>query len=117
MKDILKDKSLRTMPYDVPEGYFEGLRQSLSQKKERQTARLSKYIAVAASFALLVTAGGWFLSSRTQSDLSYEDYIVFSDDMTNTIMYEEEQWYAEAATEEDMIEYLIYIGAEIDELY
>jgi hypothetical protein len=51
------------------------------------------------------------------SDFSQEDYIVFSDEMTSTIMYEEDLWYADAATEEDMIEYLIYIGTEIDELY
>ena len=117
MKDILNNKSLKTMPYDVPEGYFEGLRQSLGQKRERQQIMWSRYIAAAACLAFLVATGGWFLSSKPQPDFSYEDYIVFSDEMTNTIMYEEEQWYAEAATEEDMIEYLIYIGAEIDELY
>ena len=117
MKDILNNKSLKTMPYDVPEGYFEGLRQSLSQKRERQQIMWPRYIAAAACLAFLVAAGGWFLSSKSQPDFFYEDYIVFSDEMTNTIMYEEEQWYAEAATEEDMIEYLIYIGAEIDELY
>lgn len=117
MKDILNNKSLKTMPYDVPEGYFEGLRQSLGHKRERQQITWSRYIAAAACLAFLVAAGGWFLSSKSQPDFSYEDYIVFSDEMTNTIMYEEEQWYADAATEEDMIEYLIYIGAEIDELY
>ena len=105
------------MPYDVPEGYFEGLRQSLSQKRERQQIMWPRYIAAAACLAFLVAAGGWFLSSKSQPDFSYEDYIVFSDEMTNTIMYEEEQWYADAATEDDMIEYLIDTGTEIYELY
>jgi hypothetical protein len=46
-----------------------------------------------------------------------EDYIVFSDEMTSTIMEEDDMWYADAATEDDMIEYLIDTGAEIYELY
>ena len=105
------------MPYEIPEGYFENLRESLMQKTGRRAVRWPAYIAVAASFALMIAAGGWLFSSRGQSDFTQEDYIVFSEDMTNTIMYEEEEWYADAATEEDMIEYLIYTGTEIEELY
>ena len=105
------------MPYDLPEGYFDSLRASLTKEVGKQTRRWPAYIAVAASLALLVAAGGWFLSDRAAADFSQEDYIVFSDDMTNTIMYEDDMWYADAVSEEDLIEYLIYTGTEIDELY
>ena len=117
MNDILDNKSLKAMPFEVPDGYFDNLQASLVQQTARQTRRWPAYIAVAASVALLVAAGGWALRGDAQSDFSQEDYIVFSDDMTNTVMYEDDLWYADAATEEDMIEYLIYIGTEIDELY
>lgn len=117
MNDILDNKSLKAMPYDVPEGYFDNLRSSLLQKSVKPQKRWPSYIAIAASFALLIAAGGWLMLNDKPSDFSQEDYIVFSDDMTNTVMYEDDLWYADAATEEDMIEYLIYIGTEIDELY
>ena len=101
MKDILKDKSLKAMPYEVPEGYFEGLRSSLERKNTGPARVWIKYVAIAASVILFAAAGGWFISNKP----------------TNTLMYDTDGWYAEAATEDDMIEYLIYIGAEIDELY
>ena len=64
-----------------------------------------------------MAAGTWFLGNDAHPDFSLEDYIVFSDEMTNTIMDEDEMWYADAATEDDLIEYLIYTGTEIYELY
>lgn len=117
MKDILDTKSLKAMPYNTPEGYFDDLQSSLLQRTVKQTRRWPAYIAIAASFALLVAAGGWLLRNNDPSDFSQEDYIVFSEEMTNTMMYEEELLYADAATEEDMIEYLIDTGTEIYELY
>lgn len=117
MNDILDNKSLKIMPYSTPEGYFDNLRSSLLMKSVKQKKRWPVYIAIAASFALLIATGGWLMFNDKTSDFSQEDYIVFSDEMTSTIMYEEDLWYADAATEEDMIEYLIYIGTEIDELY
>ena len=117
-KDILKDdKALKEMPFSTPEGYFDNLQSSLLLKSVKQKRRWPAYIAIAASIALLIAAGGWLMLNNSPTDFSQEDYIVFSDEMTNTIMYEEDLWYADAATEEDMIEYLIYIGTEIDELY
>ena len=118
MNDILDNKSLKTMPYSTPEGYFDNLQSSLlKQATGKQSRRWPAYIAIAASFALLILAGGMIFNTNSPSEFSQEDYITFSDDMTSTIMYEEDLWYADAATEEDMIEYLIYIGTEIDELY
>jgi hypothetical protein len=45
------------------------------------------------------------------------DYIVFSDDMTNTLLYDIDELYADALSDDDIIEYLIYTGVEIEELY
>lgn len=105
------------MPYDLPEGYFDSLLASLTKEVGKQPRRWLAYIAIAASFTMGIAAGSWFLRGDAQSDFSQEDCIVFSDEMTNTIMYEEDMWYADAATEDDLIEYLIYTGTEIDELY
>jgi hypothetical protein len=117
MNDILDNKTLRSMPYDVPEGYFDDLQTSLQHKVGKQTRRWPAFVAAAASLALLISVGGWLLSKDAQSDFTMEDYIVFSDEMTSTIMEEDDMWYADAATEDDMIEYLIDTGAEIYELY
>jgi hypothetical protein len=66
-------------------------------------------------FALLVAAGGFFLG-RSSVSYSEEGYLGYSDyEMIETV-YETEDMYADAITEDDIIEYLIYIGAEIDEL-
>jgi hypothetical protein len=117
MNDILDNKILKAMPHKVPEGYFDNLHASLIQNKGKQTRKWPALIAVAASFALLMAAGTWFLGKDVRPDFSLEDYIVFSDEMTNTIMDEDEMWYADAATEDDLIEYLICTGTEIYELY
>lgn len=120
MKDILNDKSLKSMPYDLPEGYFEGLKKDLKEcRKDRRSGlkRFTPYAAMAAMFALLVAAGGFFLERASEEEFSQEDHIAFSDEMTS-IMYDEmEEQYADAMTEDDIIEYLIYTGTEIDELY
>ncbi len=118
MKDILDNKSLKVTPYDVPDGYFENLQKSICEKTGSTSARRwPTYAAIAASFALLLAAGGWIFSNTANAGFSQEDYIVFSDDMTNTVLLEESELYAEAATEDDIIEYLIYTGTEIEELY
>ena len=50
-------------------------------------------------------------------NFSEEDYIVFSEDLTNTIIYGADDLYADVATEDDIMEYLIYSDIDIDELY
>ena len=122
--DILKqDGNLKEMPFSLPEGYMESLRKELKTIPQRNTKkipifnRIIPYVSLAAAFAMIVTIGGFILEKTTQQDLSYEDYIVFSDDMTNTIFYDTEELYADALSDDDIIEYLIYTGVEIEELY
>lgn len=122
--DILKqDGNLKEMPFSLPEGYMESLRKELKTIPQRNTKkipifnRIIPYVSLAAAFAMIVTIGGFILEKTTETDLSYEDYIVFSEDMTNTIFYNTETQYAEAFSDEDIIEYLIHTGVEIEELY
>lgn len=122
--DILKKEGyLKEMPFCLPEGYMESLSNELKAIPQRDTKkipmfqRLVPYISLAAAFAMIVTIGGFILEKTTETDLSYEDYIVFSEDMTNTIFYDTETQYAEAFSDEDIIEYLIHTGVEIEELY
>ena len=125
-RDILKDTpQLKATPYDVPDGYFDSLKQSLKSipTPEASTVvpwmKVMTYTAFAAAVALLVTVGGFFLKGGSDSDFTEEDYIVFSGSPTDVYYYEDGEYYAEAETidYQDIAEYLIYIGAEIDELY
>ena len=122
--DILKqDGNLKEMPFSLPEGYMESLRKELKTIPQRNTKKISifnrilPYVSLAAAFAMIVTIGGFILEKTTEQDLSYEDYIVFSDDMTNTLLYDTDELYADALSDDDIIEYLIYTGVEIEELY
>ena len=116
MKDILDNKALKAMPYDVPSGYFERLRESLGSKESHQgTRRWPAYMA-AAAFALLMAAGSFFLGRVSGPDFTGNDYIVFSEGMTNAITYED-YIYADVLSEDDIIEYLIYTDTELEELY
>ena len=122
--DILKqDGNLKEMPFSLPEGYMESLRKELKTTPQRNTKkipifnRIIPYVSLAAAFAMIVTIGGFILEKTTQQHLSYEDYIVFSDDMTNTLLYDTDELYADALSDDDIIEYLIYTGVEIEELY
>ena len=126
MKDILQDNNLRQMPYSTPEGYFEGLKAGLKMIPAREKSgtrvlrKVARYTAIAASVALLFTAGRFIFGKMADADeFTEEDYIVFSDDMTNAIYqesYTEQYASTQQLTEEDYIEYLIYIGVEIEEL-
>lgn len=123
--DILQSSpELKKMPYTVPEGYFSSLKHELATKTKAAPVvrvsfwrRLAPYVSLAAMFVFMVAAGGFFLEHMTdQEDYSYEDFIVFSDSMTNTIYYETAEQYAEASEpdEEDIVEYLIYIGVSAE---
>lgn len=117
--DILNNLSdeLREMPYSVPEGYFDGLRESLlatgNSYKERSFAgKIMPYVSMAAAFLLLVTAGTFILERTTSSDdMTYEDYMVYSDMMIEH-EYDDEELHvlANEVEAEDIVEYLIYTG-------
>ena len=126
MKDILQDNNLRQMPYSTPDGYFEGLKAGLKMIPVREKSgtrvlrKVVRYTAIAASVALLFTAGRFIFGKLAGADeFTEEDYIVFSDEMTNAIYqesYTEQYASTQKLTEEDLIEYRIDIGVEIEEL-
>lgn len=119
-KDILRDNpQLKAMPYETPSGYFDNLKDELKMvsKKPVIWKRVVPYAAVAAVSALLIAAGGFFLTRYDDIEFTQEDYIVFSEDMTNTIFYDSDEQYADVLTEDEIIEYLIYSNVDIEELY
>lgn len=122
--DILKrDGDLKEMSFSLPEGYMDSLRKELKTIPQRNVKKISifrrmtPYISLAAAFALIVTVGRFILENTTEDDFSHEDYIVFNEDMTNTLYDETDEQYADALSDEDIMEYLIYTGVEIEELY
>lgn len=123
-KDILNDcTELKKMPFTTPEGYFEQFKAAAYRPKADSLSlwkRMVPYISVAASFIFLVTAGTLILErSVKQQDMTQEDYIMFSDNMMNTISYDidEDAWIADAEiNNEDIINYLIYSGITAEEV-
>lgn len=116
-QDILTSQpTLKERPYTVPDGYFEAFKaEAISKSSTSASKPLSKlvpYLAVAASVALLLGLGLSF-SRKSIDTLSEEDYILFSDNLIRTYFDESDvtEQFAEAELyDEDIIEYLIYIG-------
>lgn len=116
--DILASRSeLKKMPFGVPEGYFDAFKADISKTSgQRQSPTSWKksvpYMAAAACLALLATVGTIAITRAGQHDpYTLEDYILLSDNLISTTLYEEsEQMAAAEMLEEDIIEYLIYIG-------
>lgn len=124
-RDILRDTpQLKATPYDVQDGYFDSLKQSLKSIPTPEASpvvpwmKVMTYTAFAAAVALLVTVGGFFLKGGSDSDFTEEDYIVFSGSPTDVYYYEDGEYYAEAETidYQDIAEYLIYIGASVESI-
>lgn len=117
-KDILQScKELKEMPYSVPEGYFDSIKQEIVRMNNSapvQTniwSKMAPFLAMAAMFLFILTVGTLFLKESTQeSELTAEDYIVFSDSMISTYYNDEQLASAEVMSEDDIIEYLIYSG-------
>ena len=121
-RDILQEASLKNRPYSTPEGYFESFKEkAVKYSKPAKVTPLqfkrilTTAVSMAAMFILMVTAGTMFLKSVTpDSDLTQEDYIVFSDGYFDLELYDTDgmaEQYADASiSEEDIIEYLIYTG-------
>lgn len=118
-KDILTlHKELKDNPYSAPEGYFDSFRDKMTRRVPSEETSLWKrtipYLAMAASFALLLTAGSLVLDKMTpDGEISQEDFIIFSDNLINTYLYDDESTLQMADAElqnEDIIEYLIYTG-------
>ena len=120
-RDILQEASLKKCPYSVPEGYFESLKEKAVKYSKPAPAPVFQFkkvlmtaVSMAAMFILMVTAGTFLLEKSTPSeDLTHEDYIVFSDGYFDLEMYEgnmSEQYADASISDEDIVEYLIYIG-------
>ena len=120
-RDILQEASLKKCPYSVPEGYFESLKEKAVKYSKPAPVPVFQFkkvlmtaVSMAAMFILMVTAGTFLLEKSTPSeDLTHEDYIVFSDGYFDLEMYEgnmSEQYADASISDEDIVEYLIYIG-------
>ena len=121
-KDILRNPEMKKTPYSVPEGYFDSLKTQVRkyagphQVPVNIWSRLAPYAGIAAMFLFILLLGKTFVRQEASSEAitseadSYEDYIVFSDVSSDISM----RYLAEENIEiyeEDIIEYLIYIGA------
>ena len=72
----------KKIEYKVPDGYFENLRSRLSEipAQEKQPSRMQKitpYLALAACFAVAVLAGNLILNRTTAPAASDEDIIEY----------------------------------------
>ena len=122
--DILKDcTELKQMPFSVPEGYFESFKKKNAMPVCRKVSlwnRMAPYAAMAAVFVFLVSAGTFLLEkSSPDYNMTEEDYVMFADNMMNTIAYEMEfgSQIAEAdLSDEDIINYLIYTGVTAEHI-
>ena len=126
-KDILQDIKLKNNPYSVPAGYFDALKTQARKYAEPTKvvrvnfwARLAPYAGIAAMFLFVLVLGKVFVNKdQDTSSLSaeqvesYEDFLVFSEINSEIpVQYLAEEMRAEDEIDyEDIIEYLIYIGA------
>jgi len=123
-EDILKTcAELKQMPFSVPEGYFDAFKTENARACAQKVGlwdRLAPIAAMAAVFIFLAASGTFLLEHSVRSyDMTEEDYVMFSDNMTNAIAYEMEYEakIAEAeASEEDIINYLIYTGVTAEHI-
>jgi hypothetical protein len=129
-KDILQNPELKQTPYSVPEGYIDKFKAQARTYTEPKyvpvnlRSRLAPYVGIAAMFLFILVLGKVFVkptdavpSDSAAAEISvidegYEDYLVFSDINTTDVLYmEEDGLEIEEISDEDIIEYLIYIGA------
>jgi hypothetical protein len=136
-KDILESIGKHT--YEVPEGYFAGLRDRLAAIPSQETLktgtvmpaleapahrslwnRIVPYAALAACFAVMVVAGNAILS-RTASKAGSTDYdmteMILADLVQNGRDYEFYQTFEEEhVSEDDIINYLIESGTDTEDI-
>ena len=118
--DILKDPKLKESPFTVPEGYFSDFKKKVSiSQGYRMSPRQShtgRYIAIAASFALLLGIGlGSLIGLRNADEYNDIDLMVLSD-VSAESYYDLLSYENGELTEEDIIEYLIDSGHDIHEI-
>ena len=113
-RNIVKDNAeLKSMPFTVPDGYFEGLkaelkaipRQQLKPTRVVKWGPFVRFASIAAVVAALVAAGAFFLEKNDEG-------------AEFTVVQEETDYFADlqSLTEDDIIEYLISTGVELDDI-
>ena len=122
-RDILADNpKLKEQVYSVPDGYFSGFKAGMTPYASVEPSlarRLVPYLSMAAVFIFLVTTGTFFLQQTTPADeLTQEDFILYSSNISGIGLYEEEpdQLADAGIADEDIIEYLIYSGISAEEI-
>ena len=98
--DILENKDrMKDNPFIVPEGYFGEMAARASSVKKRRSVNFVPYVSIAAA-AVLLTAGIWTWSALKGGSIP---------DLT-----------ADSSTfqmsDEEIIAYLIYSGAEVEDI-
>ena len=114
----------------TPEGYFENLQQRLSEIPARPVRvstvrRLAPYVAVAASFLLIVMAGN-FILGRTAAPAADDDtwtYVSYlADALDPDGAFPEDTYYdweneeEESLSAEDIVNYLVADGISVEHL-
>ena len=115
----------------TPEGYFENLQQRLSEIPARPARvstvrRLAPYVAVAASFLLIVMVGN-FILGRTAAPASADDdtwtyvsYLAAALDPDGAVpddtYYGWEEGEEEGLSAEDIVNYLVADGISVEHL-
>lgn len=125
-KDILQNSELKKIPYSVPEGYFDKFKAQARTYTEPKyvpvnlRSRLAPYVGIAAMFLFILVLGKIFVrpdvtapAGADVKDIAvmtddYEDYLVFSD---LDVYLSDAGIEPDELSDEDIIEYLIYIGA------
>lgn len=117
--DVLNTFSseFRKMPYCVPEGYFDTLKQDLHRTgrthsvERRLRNRVASYASIAAAAAIMATSGIMLMKNiLTHEYMTYEDYLVHSEAIIGEEYQDEITVIENEVNEEDIIEYLIYTG-------
>lgn len=131
--DILQtDKNLKRMPYRLPESYFTDLTERLEEKRHENPVVtpdhrtlwqiLAPYAAMAAMFTI-IALGGKALAGIAghQNEWTDQEEFIYTELMPVTgpsgQFYEtSSNEYIAGASDNDIIEYLIYSGVSIEEI-
>ncbi len=121
-----KDTKLKATPFNAPENYFQDLETRLSsiastEQSPRKSVKITRYIApavsLAASFALLLGIGTYFLNKTNPAELDFYDTLSFAELIPTlsdeTAIYSQADYEASA---EEIAEYLIYTGTTLEEI-
>ena len=117
--DILKENpQLKQMPFEVPEGYFADLKATVKSVRRGKTSnsKISFRLAVAAAFTALLAGGGFFLYNVPAGNAD-SDFLYYPDEVAVAILEDYCGSYAhvQEISQEDIIEYLIYMGDDIED--